>query len=60
MRVIAISPKAKRILSDKMGGDPRISIQQRSGNKVMFSSRDGKFCAWADLAKDPNWLVVLS
>lgn len=60
MRVIAISPKAKRLLVDKMGNSPTVKIRLRSGNKVLLSSEEGSFCAWVDLAKDPDWLLVLS
>lgn len=60
MRVIAISLKAQRLLRERMGGNPVVSIQQRSGDRVLLSSADGSFCVWASLAKDPDWLLVLS
>ena len=60
MRVVAISPKARRILAEKMGDQPYVKVRQRHGNKVLLSSAEGSFCAWVDLAKDPDWLLVLS
>jgi hypothetical protein len=59
MRVIPISPKATHILESKMGNNSEVTLQCRVGNKVLLSSKDGRFCSWVDLAKDPHWVVVL-
>lgn len=60
MRVVPISPKAKKIMAERMGNHPQVKVQQRQGGKVLFSSVRGAFCAWIDLAKDPDWLLVIS
>lgn len=60
MRVVAISPKAHRLLKGRMEGNPTVSMRQRSGGKVLLSSAVGGFCMWVSLTKDPDWLLVLS
>ncbi len=42
-----------------MGDNPKVKVEKRVGNKILFSSFDGKYCGWVDLAKDPDWAVVL-
>ena len=58
-RVIPLSSKAKNRLTNMMGSDPTVMVEQRVGNKVFLVSTNGKWCAWVDLANDPNWDVVL-
>lgn len=60
MRVVALTPKAKKLLVEKMGNSPSVRVRQRSGGKVLLSSAVGGFCMWVSLTKDPDWLLVLS
>lgn len=60
MRLVAISVKAKETLRDRMEGDPKVKVVGRQGGKVLVSAASGQFCAWVDLAKDPDWLLVMS
>lgn len=55
-----LSAKAKNRLANTMGNDPAVRIEQRSGTKVFFVSLNGKYCAWADLATDPHWEIILN
>lgn len=59
MKLLALSPKAKQTLALKMANCPEVEVRQRNGRKVLVSSVKGPFCAWIDLAKDPDWLLVL-
>lgn len=58
-RVVPLSNKAKNRLVNTMESNPTIRIEQRLGTKVFFVSENGKYCAWADLAGDPHWDIVL-
>lgn len=60
MRLVAISVKAKGALKERMGGNPRVKVVDRQGGKVLVSAASGQFCTWVDLAKDPDWLLVVS
>jgi hypothetical protein len=60
MKLQPLSPKARKILEEKLGGNPKINIEKRMGSKVLFSSQNGNYCGWIDLKKDPDWIIVLS
>lgn len=59
MKLVPLTKRANDILANKMGGNPDISVQMRVRDKVLFSSKDGKYCGWVDLRKDPDWIVIL-
>lgn len=59
MRLIPLTRKARDILVNKMGGVSEVSVQTRVKDKVLFSSKNGRYCGWVNLRKDPDWIVIL-
>lgn len=58
-RLIPLTPKASTILVERMGRNPEVRIVERRGNKILFSACSGSHCGWVDLAKDPDWAIVI-
>ena len=59
MKLLPLNPKAQKILTDTMEGNPRVNLLERKGKRILVTSQNGKFCGWVRLAKDRNWDVIL-
>lgn len=58
-RLIPLTPRATSILEKRMGGNPEVRVVERMGNKILFSSCSDAYWGWINLAKDPDWAIVL-
>jgi len=60
MRILPLSAKAKNRLTNTMGNNPAVRVEQRLVDKVFVVSDNGKYCTWINLRSDPHWELVLS
>jgi hypothetical protein len=59
MIVTPLTKKAREKFIGEMEGNPEVEIIRREGRKILFVSKNGKYCAWMDLAKDRHWNLIL-
>lgn len=58
-RAIPLSNKARVQLATSMDNNPEIRIERINGNRILFVSANGLYCAWVDLSGDPNWDIAI-